>query len=134
LKMLELLMGLANCNDELIGQLMDFSQPSKNDLQFVMGQHFTKNLPLKEFAWLSGRSLSAFKRDFQDSFHCTPGKWLLNKRLDYARTLLEQTNQVISEVYYEAGFENLSHFSRSFKDHFGMEPSRVKQFQTKKTG
>lgn len=134
LKMLELILGLANSNEQLIGQLMDFSQPDKNDLQKVMEQHFTKNLPLKEFAYLSGRSLSAFKRDFQDSFHCTPGKWLLNKRLDHARILLEQTNQIISDICYEAGFENLSHFSRSFKDHFGIEPSRVKQFNARKAG
>jgi AraC-like DNA-binding protein len=45
-----------------------------------MEENFSFNLKLEEFARLSMRSLSAFKRDFQQVYQTSPGKWLLGKR------------------------------------------------------
>jgi AraC-like DNA-binding protein len=36
-------------------------------------------------------------------------------------------NKTISEAAFESGFETTSHFSRSFKQRFGMAPSSIKQ-------
>lgn len=96
-------------------------------LQRLMADNYRHNLKLKQFARLSNRSLSSFKRDFQDIFHTTPGKWLLEKRLLHAMSLLGNMNKTISEVAFESGFETTSHFSRSFKHRFGMTPSSVRQ-------
>jgi len=46
-------------------------------------------------------------------------------RLKNAHYLIEEKHQKPSEVYLEAGFENLSHFSRSFKEYFGYPPSTL---------
>jgi AraC family transcriptional regulator, exoenzyme S synthesis regulatory protein ExsA len=75
---------------------------------------------------LSNRSLSAFKREFQKQFNTTPGKWLLEKRLNHAMNLLSNMAKTVGEAAFESGFENSSHFSRSFKERFGISSTAVK--------
>ena len=42
------------------------------------------NLPLQKFGYLTGRSLTTFKRDFSKAFSTTPQRWLTQKRLELA--------------------------------------------------
>ena len=57
----------------------------KIDLSFYMEENFTKNLSLSQMAEKTGRSVSSFKKDFQNTFGQTPFRWILNRRLDYAQ-------------------------------------------------
>ena len=103
------------------------NEPQSVSLERVMNDNYCFNLKLEQYATLSNRSLSAFKRDFQKQFHHTPGKWLLEKRLQQAHFLLIHRNKTVSEAAFETGFENLSHFSRCFKERFGISPTSAKQ-------
>ena len=102
-------------------------------LQRIMTDNFRFNLRLEEYAKLSNRSLSAFKRDFQETFLTTPGKWLLDKRLQYARMLLASTDKTITEVANESGFETASHFSRVFKMKYAVQPSGIRRGYSRDT-
>lgn len=97
-------------------------------LKQIMEENFRYNLSLENFAELCHRSLSSFKRDFIKHFNESPGKWLLTKRLEYSAILLRNNTMNISQIVFECGFENLSHFSRTFKEKFGMSPT---QFRSK---
>ena len=110
--------------------LADFSEPGKIDLVTFMNKNFSFNIPVKRFAYLTGRSLAAFKRDFQRSFNTSPEKWLRQKRLERAHFLLQETGKRPSEVYLEVGFETFSHFSFTFKKWFGYSPSKIFQKQS----
>jgi len=112
-------------NPSLGNMLFDFGEPFKIDLEAYMNRYFTYNVPMSQFALLTGRSLSTFKRDFAKVFNVPPEKWLQQKRLDLAHYLLTQRRQRPSEVYLEVGFENFSHFSTSFKKVFGVSPGMV---------
>ncbi|MBC7851138.1 MAG: helix-turn-helix transcriptional regulator [Chitinophagaceae bacterium] len=117
-------------NHELLSYFFSLlTEPQSVSLQRVMEDNFCFNLKLEEFAQLSNRSLSAFKRDFQKQFNTTPGKWLLEKRLDNAMHLLSNMNKTVGETAFENGFENPSHFSRAFKSRFNIPPTAVKQRQ-----
>lgn len=105
--------------------LFDFSEPYKIDLEAYMNRHFSYNVPLVQFAKLTGRSLSTFKRDFMKIFSVTPEKWLQKRRLEMAHFLISQKNRKPSDVYLEVGFENLSHFSTVFKKEFGVNASSL---------
>lgn len=113
-------------NPMLKDLLFDFNEPFKIDLEAYMNRHFMYNIPLAQFAKLTGRSLSAFQRDFKKIFKTSPEKWLKIKRLEQAHFLIVEKNQRPIEVYWEVGFENLSHFSDSFKAHFGYSPKHTK--------
>ncbi len=88
----------------------------------IMEQNFRYHLSLDEYAKLCHRSLSSFKRDFQVHFQEPPGKWLLQKRLDYSAGLLRGSAMNVTEIAFESGFEDVSHFSRVFKERFSVPP------------
>lgn len=92
-----------------------------------MEANFYYNLELEDFAKLCNRSLSSFMRDFKNSFHTAPGKWLLEKRLDYAGRLLATTNKTLADVIYECGFESQVHFNRVFKEKLGIPSLQLKK-------
>lgn len=102
-------------NPALKNLLFDFSQPHKVDLEAYMNKYYFYNVSLLQFATLTARSLSTFKRDFVKIFQSTPEKWLQKRRLDMAYFLISQKNKRPSDVYLEVGFENFSHFSTAFK-------------------
>ncbi len=105
--------------------LFDFTEPYKIDLEAYMNQHYMFNVPTIQFAKLTGRSLAGFKRDFEKIFQTSPGQWLQQKRLSEAYYQIREKGRKPSEVYLDVGFENLSHFSYSFKKTFGVAPSMV---------
>ncbi|MFT3823053.1 MAG: AraC family transcriptional regulator [Chitinophagaceae bacterium] len=105
--------------------LFDFTTPGKIDLESYMNSNFTFHADLKQFAYLTGRSLATFKRDFEKIYHTSPNKWLQQKRLEEARYLIKEKGRRVSDVYLEVGFEDLSHFSFAFKKTFGVAPSHM---------
>ena len=105
--------------------LANLEEPGRIDLVAFMEKNFMFNMPLEKFGYLTGRSLTTFKRDFQKAFHITPQRWLTQKRLELAHYQLTEKNRKPVEVYFETGFENLSHFSYVFKKQFGYSPTKL---------
>lgn len=110
---------------ELKDILFDFSDPGKIDLEAFMNKNYHFNVDLPRFAYLTGRSLSTFKQDFEKIFLNTPSRWLLQRRLKEAHYLIKEKRKAASDVYLDVGFEDLSHFSFAFKKQFGMSPSHL---------
>lgn len=111
-------------NPSTDGLLACTEAPGKIDLTTFMEQNFQFNLPLERFGYLTGRSLTTFKKDFKNAFKTSPGKWLTEKRLQLAHYQLTEQHRKPSEVYLDAGFEDLSHFSFAFKKRYGYPPSQ----------
>ena len=84
LKYEELLIILLRSQPELSGILFDFGIPDKINLEAFMNRNFHFNVSLNRFTFLTGRSLSAFKRDFKKIFNDTPSHWLVKRRLHEA--------------------------------------------------
>lgn len=121
----ELLMILLKNNPELKDVFFNFNVPHKIDLEFFMNHNYKFNISLERFAFMTGRSLSTFKREFKAIFNANPGKWLVKKRLDEAYFLLEKEHKKPSDIYLDLGFEDFSHFSFVFKKEFGISPSEI---------
>ena len=102
--------------------LFSLYKGEKVDLEYLMNSYYLKPLSLEELSRLSGRSLSAFKRDFQEQFNNSPAFWIKNKRLEYAGLQLEKTNKNVSEISMEIGYESVSHFIKAYKEKFGQTP------------
>ena len=114
-------------NESLCSYFRSLCDRSKTSIREIMESNFIYNLKLEKFAYLSGRSITSFKKDFIITFNCTPGKWLLKRRLEHAKYLLEITDKNINELVFETGFENASHFIRVFKQAFGLAPLQFKK-------
>jgi AraC family transcriptional regulator, exoenzyme S synthesis regulatory protein ExsA len=127
LKNRELLLIALKLNPDLKNELFDFRDPDKIDLELFMHQNFRFNVSMQRFGYLTGRSLTSFKRDFEKIFNKAPGRWLLEKRLQEAYFLMEKKGEKPSDVYHEVGFEDLSHFSYAFKKMYGVSPNQLKR-------
>jgi len=129
MKFNELLFNIAlnPSNKDLVSFFSSLKQVEKTNLNNVMMKNFHSDLKLEEYARLCGRSLSTFKRDFKNYFKENPGKWLNNKRLEYAKTLLENPELNINDVCFESGFKNSSHFNSSFKEKYKLPPNKYRK-------
>lgn len=121
----ELLLILLQLQPELSGLFFDFGIPQKIDLEEFMNRNYRFNVHIDRFAYLTGRSLSAYKRDFYAIFHETPSRWLVRKRLEDAYSLIDKQHKKPADIYLDLGFEALSHFSFAFKRLFGQTPTEL---------
>jgi AraC-like DNA-binding protein len=103
-------------------------------LQAIMEANFCHNLPLEAFAKMCHRSLSTFKREFRQCYGTTPAKWLIGRRLECAAQMLRTTSMSVTEIAFECGFEEPSHFSRAFKARFGRPPTDSREQDVSRDG
>jgi AraC-like DNA-binding protein len=127
LKLKELLVNLINSDPLLTAYFKKLTESERPSLQQIMEKNFCFRLRLEDYAELCHRSLSAFKREFQQTYKESPGKWIMKRRVERAANLLANTDQSVTEVAFETGFEDLSHFSRVFKNITGINPSEYKK-------
>lgn len=125
MKMLELLYDLANTDKHLLLQMLQLKQQVHADIPSIVEENYANPVSLSDLAYLSGRSLSTFKRDFFTIYQTTPAQWIRDKRLAKAKELLN-FNMPVTDVCYSLGFENVAHFSRLFKSSFGYPPSSMR--------
>jgi AraC-like DNA-binding protein len=117
---------LRSIDKSVDGLLANFNEPGKINLADFMERHYMFNMPLDKYSYLTGRSLATFRRDFKKIYNTTPQKWLTGKRLQLAHYQIAEKQRKPNDVYIEAGFENLSHFSFAFKNHFGYPPNNLR--------
>lgn len=132
LKMTEAISILRAIDKEIDDVLANFEEPGKIDLVSYMERNFMFNMTMEKFGYLTGRSLTTFKRDFKKAFHTTPQRWLTQKRLELAHYHLVEKKSKPIDVCYEVGFENLSHFSYAFKKQFGYAPTALLEDKAKR--
>jgi len=85
---------------------------------------FESEHTLSELARSVGMSMFHFTRIFTELTGRPPHRYLTERRLAAARQMLRQGRSV-TETCFACGFNNLSHFSRSFARRFGAPPSRL---------
>lgn len=127
LKLLELLFDLANEDQHIMQQLLQLKQQVRSNIAAVVEENIMNPVSLHDLAYLSGRSVSSFKRDFQAIYNTSPSQWIREKRLLKAKELLTNSCMSVTDICFATGFESVAHFSRTFKDHFGVPPSLYKQ-------
>jgi AraC-like DNA-binding protein len=129
LKLKELLASilLGPGNPTLSAYLRSLAMRDAPSLPAIMEANFCHNLPLEAFARMCHRSLSTFKREFRQCYGTTPAKWLIARRLECAAQMLRTTSMSMTEIAFECGFEEPSHFSRAFKAKFDRSPTECRE-------
>jgi AraC-like DNA-binding protein len=92
---------------------------------------YDKNISLDELSKHSNISKYHYIRSFKKLFKTTPYGYLTNLRVLKAKVLLQTTELSISEISFNLGYENHSHFSLNFKKSTGFSPYQFRKSQKK---
>ena len=127
LKMIEGIYVLLNTSKNLYASIFDFTDPWKIDILEFLESNYMNDISMEEIANYTGRSLSTFKRDFKKCSTLSPREWLIRRRLEAARELIRKGGRKVSDICFEVGFKNLSHFSKIYKETYGIPPTEDTQ-------
>ena len=130
LKMVEGMYVLLNTSKNLYASVFDFTDPWKIDILDFLESNYMNDISMEEIANYTGRSLSTFKRDFKKCSTLSPREWLIHHRLEAAHELIRKGGRKVSEICFEVGFKNLSHFSKIYKERYGISPKGYLQHET----
>jgi AraC-like DNA-binding protein len=117
---------LNSSNSDLLSFFNSLERNTKMNIENIMTENFQYDLKTVDFAKLCGKSLSSFKREFKVCFNTTPNRWLINRRLEHSKILLLGTSLTVSEICYECGFKNNSHFIQAFKKKVNVTPHKFR--------
>jgi len=87
---------------------------------------------VEEMIRLSGWPKTRFYALFEEYYGRSPKKWLDDRRLHIAKTRLLSTDDSITSIAYELGYQSSSWFTQRFKSHYGMTPSQYRRDKTDK--
>ncbi|MDE3739687.1 helix-turn-helix domain-containing protein [Metapseudomonas resinovorans] len=90
-------------------------------------QHFRESVDQKKLAQQCGMTPFRFSRLFKEVNGVGFMEYILGKRMDFAKHLLENSQMPVTSIGYEAGFKDPSYFARAFKQLAGCSPSDYRQ-------
>ncbi len=92
-----------------------------------INQHFTEDISLDKLAEVSGLSSSYLSQLFKNEVGISYIEYLTKKRVDYAKRLLMESEQSVSEICMMVGYLDQKHFFRTFKKHTKMSPTEYRK-------
>lgn len=98
-----------------------------NTAKNIMDDDFTHKMSVADLAREAALSEFHFFRSFKEAFGQSPHQYMIGKRLNLAKELLLKDAFPVTEVAYQAGFNDIFSFSKAFKKQFSLPPSKIKQ-------
>ena len=94
----------------------------KEELLQYIHDHMKEPLSNGRLAQLLHMDPRSFIRYFKKLTGYSPAKYIVMKRMEEAKKLLEETDMHITEIMWQVGFDDLSHFSKLYKQHYSLSP------------
>ncbi len=107
--------------------LVGTSQPKLLEIVSLMEANLEELIGMDELAGFVDLSRRQLERLFQKHLQCSPSRYYLQLRLSRAKQLLKQTNLSVIEVSVACGFVSTPHFSKCYRDCFGIPPRHERQ-------
>jgi AraC-like DNA-binding protein len=95
-----------------------------------IAEKLASSLRCADMARIACLSPHHFCRAFRVSLKVTPHAYVIRKRLQKARVLIETTRASLGEIAIECGFADQAHFNRIFRKHLGATPGAWRRMQT----
>jgi AraC family transcriptional regulator len=88
----------------------------------LLEAHLDGNIALQQVAEACDLSVSHFARAFKQTFRRPPYQWLIERRVDRARDLMNNSHLPLADIAHQCGFADQSALNRSFKRIHGVTP------------
>lgn len=93
-----------------------------NSVEYI-AKNFRNEISLEKMALDLGVGKYVLSRMFAKTFHCNFNKYVNEVRLNYAVAALENTQDTITNICFDCGFESQRTFNRVFKERYKISPS-----------
>lgn len=110
----------ASTIQQILSQLFS---PTTFTFKQIIESNIYSNLNIEEFALISNLSISSFKREFKKNYNDTPANYIRNRKLEKSAELLMLSDERITDIAFDCGFNNLAGFSHSFTEKYNCSPS-----------
>ncbi|UUF13470.1 MULTISPECIES: AraC family transcriptional regulator [Flavobacterium] len=101
-------------------------------LDEILHEQFAEPLTLEYLASILNIHPIHLSRDFSKYFHCNLGEYIRKLKVEKALSLMSSQNQSFTEIAYQCGFSDQSHFNRCFREMNEINPSEHKKILFKK--
>ena len=95
--------------------------------QHYMEHHYQEDITVAKLAQLGYISVSCLSKRFKREMRVTPIEYLIELRLEKAKTLLRRKNITITEIAMRCGFGSSAHFCTCFQKHFHITPTEYQE-------
>lgn len=130
LKISELLIKLTRSNPDVQTPLNRWMRESLQKLRIEMFMHLEKHWTVNEMASKLYLGTSHFYNAYRTLYGCSPHEDLINARIRAASNALTYSDESITAIAEELGYNNVSHFSRQFHAQTGMSPSAYRKMHS----
>lgn len=113
----------ASTIQQILSQLFS---PTSFTFKQIIESNVYSNLSIKEFALITNLSISSFKREFKKNYNDTPANYIRNRKLEKSAELLALSDERITDIAFDCGFNNLASFSHSFTEKYNCSPSKYR--------
>lgn len=113
------------CTDKATGASPDATGRMKHIMAY-MEAHYTADLRLAGLAALADMTPNYFCRCFRQAVGQSPMEYLIRYRLAQAQYALRTTDQSITDIALENGFDDVSYFIRAFRRRYGITPRQYR--------
>ena len=112
--------------------LSQLFSPTTYTFKQIIEAHLFQQVSIEELARKINMSVSSFKREFSKLYNDTPANYIKTQRLEKAATLLIASDNRITDIAFDCGFNDLANFTKSFHDKFGTTPTQYRLNQIAK--
>ena len=104
-----------------------FTPLKKEYINKIIDSRLSHPLSGQELAKILNMSVSSMTSKFSHSFEITPNKYIMRRRMEWAKYYIENNQYSLSRITYELGFSNQASFSRAFYNYYGFRPKDMKK-------
>lgn len=129
LKVKEIILLLSQTQNSESVQLIlsQLFSPAAYTFKQIIEANLFSQLTIEELAQQNNLSVSSFKREFSKLYHDTPANYIKAKKLEKAAELLQVSDQRITEIAFDCGFNDLANFTKSFTSKYKVSPTNYRQ-------
>jgi len=134
LKLKEIILLLSQTSNAASVQviLSQLFSPATYTFKQIVEANLFSQLSVEELAQQTNLSVSSFKREFAKLYNDTPANYIKNRKLEKAAELLLVSNERISDIAFNCGFNDLANFTKSFSEKYHTTPTAYRLNQIAK--
>ncbi|MEI3790301.1 MULTISPECIES: helix-turn-helix domain-containing protein [unclassified Chryseobacterium] len=106
--------------------LSQLFSPTSYTFKQIIENNLFSPVSIEELAHKTNLSISSFKREFKKLYNNSPASYIKTKRLERAAELLLISNERVSNIAFECGFNDLANFTKSFHDKYNTSPTNYR--------